>query len=108
MKRRTWYVTGGALLLAVVGAFAVFGGAAPEYPQTMHVTEGNVCRIRAGAGETFDVVGLIAEEDEVVALEMAKGENDRTWYRIDKSSLPDDMDISADECYIRSDLLVKN
>ncbi|MBD5492773.1 MAG: peptidase, M56 family protein [Lachnospiraceae bacterium] len=77
---------------------------AKTYPLTMYVNC-LVCKVRDGAGEEFKVVGLMAEEEEVTVLEMIEGSGNRSWYRIDKKSLPEDMDISAEECYIRSDLL---
>lgn len=75
-----------------------------EYPRVMYV-DCLVCKVRAGAGEEFAVVGLMAEEDAVTVLEMVEGSGERNWYRIDKESLPEDMEISVEECYIRSDLL---
>lgn len=77
-----------------------------EYPRTMYVNV-QVCKVREGAGEEFTVVGLIAEEEEVTVLEMVEGSGERNWYRIDKEFLPEDMEVSAEECYIRSDLLRK-
>lgn len=77
-----------------------------EYPRTMCV-DTRVCKVRAGAGEEFAVVGLLAEEEEITVLEMVEGSGERNWYRIDKGSLPEDMEVSAEECYIRSDLLRK-
>ena len=74
------------------------------YPRTMYVNC-LVCKVRDGAGEEFKIVGLMAEEEEVTVLEMIEGSGGRNWYKIDKDSLPEDMDISAEECYIRSDLL---
>ena len=74
------------------------------YPRTMYVNC-LVCKVREGAGEEFKVVGLMAEEEEVTVLDLVEGSGGRSWYRIDKESLPEDMDISAEECYIRSDLL---
>lgn len=75
-----------------------------EYPRVMYV-DCLVCKVRAGAGEEFAIAGLAAEGEEVIALEMVKGSGERNWYRVDKESLPEDMDISAEECYIRADLL---
>lgn len=77
-----------------------------EYPRTMCV-DTRVCKVRAGAGEEFAVVGLLAEEEEITVLEMVEGSGERNWYRIDKESLPEDMEVSVEECYIRSDLLRK-
>ena len=74
------------------------------YPRTMYVNC-LACKVREGAGEEFKVVGMMAEEEEVTVLERVEGSGNRSWYRIDKESLPEDMDISAEECYIRSDLL---
>ena len=79
-----------------------------EFPKTAHV-DAPVCRIRVGAGEEFEVVGLLAEGEELIILEAAEGEDDQTWYRIDKESLTEDMDVlSVEDCYIRSDLVVNN
>lgn len=79
-----------------------------EFPKTMYVGD-HVSRIRAGAGEEFDVIGLLAEGEEVIILETAEGKDDQMWYRIDKESLTEDMDVSSvEDCYIRSDLVLKN
>lgn len=79
-----------------------------EFPKTMYVGD-HVSRIRAGAGEEFDVIGLLAEGEEVIILEAAEGKDDQMWYRIDKESLMENMDVSSvEECYIRSDLVLKN
>lgn len=108
MKKKISCLAGAILLVAAVGIFwAVNGRGTGEYPQTMRVCE-NVCKVRAGAGEAYETVGLIAEEEVVTVLELVEGENGKTWYRLDKESLPKDMDIAADDCYIRSDLLVLN
>lgn len=97
-----------AFILAVFGVFMIFYlGMVKERPQTMYVSA-DTCRVRAGAGEEFDTVGLLAKEEQVVAVEATTGEGDQIWYRIDKTSLPEDLDLPADECYIRSDLLAKN
>lgn len=79
-----------------------------EFPQTAYV-DAPVCRIRASAGEEFDVVGLLAEGEELIILEEAEGKDNQTWYRIDKESLTEDMDVSSvEDCFIRSDLVVNN
>lgn len=75
-----------------------------EYPRTMYVNC-RVCMVRAGAGAEFAVVGMMSEEEEVTVLELVEGDGGWSWYRIDKESLPEDMDISEEACYIRSDLL---
>ena len=74
------------------------------YPRTMYVNC-LVCKVREGAGEEFKIVGMMAEEEEVTVLGITEGSGNRYWYKIDKNSLPEDMDIAAEECYIRSDLL---
>ena len=89
---------------AGVAELSETGEDAKIYPRTMYVNC-LVCKVRDGAGEEFKVVGLMAEEEEVTVLEMTEGSGNRSWYRIDKESLPEDKDISAEECYIRSDLL---
>lgn len=77
-----------------------------EYPRIMYVNANVlVCNVRAGAGEEYAVVGMLSQEEEVTVLEMVEGSGERNWYRIDKESLPEDMGISTEECYIRSDLL---
>ncbi len=75
-----------------------------EYPRVMYVNC-HVCKVRDGAGEEFSVVGLMAAEEEVTVLGMVEGSGGRNWYRVDKESLTEDMDISVEECYIRADLL---
>lgn len=108
MKKEISCLAGVIILVAAVGIFwTVNGRATGEYPQTMLVRE-KVCKIRAGAGESYETVGLIAEAEVVTALELVTGENGQTWYRLDKESLPKDMDVSAEACYIRSDLLSLN
>lgn len=83
-------------------------GQLQEFPRSVHVGD-HVSRIRAGAGEEFDVVGLLAEGEKLIVLEAAEGKDDQTWYRIDKESLSEDMDVSSvEDCYIRSDLVVNN
>ncbi|MBD5524434.1 MAG: peptidase, M56 family protein [Lachnospiraceae bacterium] len=79
-----------------------------EFPRLVYVGA-HVSRIRAGAGEEFDVVGLLSEGEKLIVLEAAEGEDDQTWYRIDKESLTEDMDVSSvEDYYIRSDLVVVN
>lgn len=107
MHREDGQITGAAYLTDEEFE-ELFGDMAQEdsedYPRVMYVNC-RVCKVRAGAGEKFAVVGLMAEEEAVTVLEMVEGSGERNWYRIDKESLPEDMDISADECYIRADLL---
>ena len=55
--------------------------------------------------EEFDTVGLLAKEDLVIVSGTTTGKGAQTWYSIDKTSLPEDLDITVEECYIRSDLL---
>ncbi len=108
MKKKISCLAGAIILVLAVGIFwAVNGRGTGEFPQTMRACE-KVCKIRAGAGESYETVGLIAEAEVVTALELVAGENGQTWYRLDKESLPKDMEISADACYIRSDLLSLN
>lgn len=77
---------------------------AKTYPRTMYVNC-LVCKVREGAGEEYKIVGMMAEEEAVTVLGITEGSGNRYWYKIDKNSLPEDMDIAAEECYIRSDLL---
>lgn len=78
-----------------------------EFPRTMYVGV-TVCRIRAGAGEEFDVVGLLGEGEKLITLQETEGKDNQSWYRIDKKSLPEGLDVSSvEECYIRSDLLLR-
>ncbi|MBD5475375.1 MAG: peptidase, M56 family protein [Lachnospiraceae bacterium] len=79
-----------------------------EFPRLVSVGA-HVSRIRAGAGEEFDVVGLLSEGEKLIVLEAAEGKDDQTWYRIDKESLSEDMEVSSvEDYYIRSDLVVVN
>lgn len=70
----------------------------------MHVSA-DVCKIRDGAGEEFGTIGLLAKQAQVIVVDGATDRNGQTWYRIDKASLPEELNISAEACYIRSDLL---
>lgn len=103
MKKKLWCVTG--VLLLVIAGIVIFAGVhnRKAFPQTMYVNV-NVCKVRAGAGEEFDAVGLLAAEEQVTALEEVKGKNGQTWYRIDEEVLAENGE-AVDECFIRSDLL---
>ncbi len=107
MKKRAWCSAG--VLLALL--FLMFllshnqSQGTKDFPQTLH-TAAMVCIIRNGAGQEYDCVGRLSEDDEVVALDLVEDGNGRTWYKIDVKSLPADSIISADEYYIRSDLLI--
>lgn len=107
MKKRIGCLAGLlALLAAVIVPWAVNRQGTGTYPETLEAAN-HVCRIRAGAGQEFDVVGLLAQGDTVVALEMKEGSDGQTWYKLDRASLPADLDPAVEECYIRSDLLVR-
>lgn len=94
-----------AAALAGLGIFFVLALCiAGTRPRTMYVNA-DVCKLRAGAGEEFDTVGLLAKEEPVIVLDKTTGEDTQTWYKIDTASLPEDLEIPMDECYIRSDLL---
>lgn len=106
MKKRSTRIAG-AMSLAVFGMlFICYLCMTNERPQTMYVTA-DVCKVRAGAGEDFDTIGLLAKEDPVIVLDTTAGKDAQTWYKINPSSLPEDLDISNEECYIRSDLLTQ-
>lgn len=108
MKRKTGYLAGGIFIVALVCIlWAVVGQDTADFPQKMHAGD-YICKVRSGAGESFDIVGMLAQEETVTVLELVEGENGQTWYKIDKDSLPKDMDITVAECYIRSDLLLLN
>lgn len=78
-----------------------------EFPQTVYV-DGHVCKIRDGAGEEHDVIGLVSEGEKLIILEAEEGEDNQMWYKIDKDSLTEDTIVtSVGECYIRSDLVLK-
>lgn len=74
------------------------------YPQEMIVSM-PVCRIREGAGEEFQVIGLLGEGEVVTVLEKKEGTDGRMWYLLDQKSLPEPSDPSVEACYIRADLL---
>lgn len=104
-NKKIGYFAGVIIIVAAVSIFWAFQGQGTKaFPQEMYVCE-NVCKIRAGAGKSFEVVGLLAKEEMVTVLNLVEGEDGQTWYKLDKDSLPADMDIEAEECYIRSDLL---
>lgn len=75
-----------------------------DFPREMTVSM-PVCRIREGAGEEFQVIGLLGEGEVVTVLEKKEGADGRLWYLLDQESLPEQPDPSVEECYIRADLL---
>lgn len=106
MKKRSTRIAG-AMSLATFGMlFICYICMTNERPRTMYVNT-DVCKVRAGAGEEFDTIGLLAKEDPVIVLDTTTGKDAQTWCKIDQASLPEDLDISNDECYIRSDLLTQ-
>lgn len=74
------------------------------FPREM-VVNMPVCRIRAGAGEGFPVVDLIAEGEKVTVLGKKEGSGGTLWYLLDQESLSEKPDPETAECYIRADLL---
>lgn len=105
MKKSKSFI--GIASLVGLGIFsALYVCTAKGQPQTMYVSA-DVCKVRSGAGEEFDTVGLLAKEAPVLVLDKTIGKDAQSWYRIDKVSLPEDSDIPTEEYYIRSDLLVK-
>lgn len=109
MKKKAGVLAGAVVLvLAVAVIFLTINRrGVREYPQTMHVAN-DICRIRAGAGEEFEVVGLLAKGERVMVLERKAGKDGQIWYRLDTSSLAEELELSGEEVYIRSDLLVMN
>lgn len=75
-----------------------------DFPREMVVSL-PVCRIREGAGEAFQVIGLSGEGEVVTVLEKKEGSDGRLWYLLDQESLPEPPEPSVEECYIRADLL---
>lgn len=106
MRNNTGRIIGAASLAALGISFILSLCIVKAAPQTMYVNA-NVCKIRAGAGENFNTVGLLAKETPVIVLDKAAGKDTQTWYRIDKASLPAELEIDVEECYIRSDLLAE-
>lgn len=78
-----------------------------DFPQKLRVAV-MACKVRNGAGVGYDLIGYLSEDDEVTALDLIKDKDGGTWYKIDRQSLPADLKISGEECYIRSDLLITN
>lgn len=74
------------------------------FPREM-VVNMPVCRIRAGAGEGFPVVNLIAEGEKVTVLGKKEGSSGILWYLLDQESLSEKPDPETEACYIRADLL---
>ena len=77
---------------------------AEVFPQEMTVAM-PVCKLREGAGEAFQVVGLIGEGETVIVLGKEEGNDGQMWYLLDRESLSEQPDNSVKECYIRADLL---
>ncbi len=75
-----------------------------DFPREMVVSM-PVCRIREGAGEAFQVIGLLGEGEVVTVLEKKEGADGRLWYLLGQESLPESPEPSVEECYIRADLL---
>lgn len=42
-----------------------------------------------------------------LCIAKAVGKDVQTWYRTEKASMPEELAMPMEECYIRSDLLVK-
>lgn len=77
---------------------------AVAYPREMVVCM-PVCRIREGAGEAFQVIGLLGEGEVVTVLGKKEGADGRLWYLLDQESLSEPLDPPVKACYIRADLL---
>lgn len=73
-----------------------------EYPKKMQVVYES-CKVRSGPGTMFELVTRVDQGELVIVLGMTEDAEHQTWYRLDKKTLP--KDIEAEECYIRSDLL---
>lgn len=78
-----------------------------EFPRKMTVCM-PVCRIREGAGEEFQVVGLLGEGETVNVLGKKEAADGQMWYLLDRESLPQKIDASVKVCYVRGDLLEVN
>ena len=107
MEKKSRYISA-AVLLIVFGIFLIFIICAPkEYPQTMHAAV-MACKVRNGAGVEYDCVGFLQKGDVVIVLGVAEDQNNQIWYKIDPKSVQKDERAweSAEEYYIRSDLLV--
>lgn len=63
------------------------------------------CNIREGAGEEYQVVGIIGKGEQVTVLGKVKGTGGKLWYLLDQESLPQPPDPLVEACYIRGDLL---
>lgn len=109
MEKKSRYISAAALFI-IFGIFLIINICAPkEYPKTMHVAV-NACKVRNGAGVEFELVGKLRQGEIVIVLDVAEDQNNQTWYKIDSKSLPKDERswISAEEYYVRSDLLMQN
>lgn len=78
-----------------------------DFPREMTVSM-PVCRIREGAGEEFQVIGLLGEGEVVTVLGKKEGADGRLWYLLDQESLAEQPYPSVEECYIRADLLISH
>lgn len=106
MEKKSRYIAAAALLV-VFSIFLLFTlRSSTGYPQTMRVAV-MACKVRSGAGVEFDLVGWLTEDETVTVLGVAEDKNNQTWYKIDKRCIADSPNAAdADECYVRSDLLV--
>lgn len=106
LEKKSRYIAAAALLVVfsifLLGTFCSSTG----YPQTMHVAV-MACKVRSGAGTEFDLVGWLTEDETVTVLGVAEDKNNQTWYKIDKKCIADSPEAAeAEECYVRSDLLM--
>lgn len=76
-----------------------------DFPREMVVSM-PVCRIREGAGEAFQVIGLLGEGEVVTVLGKKEGSDGRLWYLLDQESLLEPPEPSVEACYMRADLLI--
>ena len=77
----------------------------PEVISQEMVVTMPACNIREGAGEEYQVVGIIGKGEQVTVLGKVKGTGGKLWYLLDQESLPQPPDPLVEACYIRGDLL---
>lgn len=106
LEKKSRYISA-ATLLVMFGIFLlVTFCSSTGYPQTMRVAVMG-CKVRSGAGTEFDLVGWLTQDETVIVLGVAEDKNNQTWYKIDKKCIADSSEAAnAEECYVRSDLLV--
>ena len=108
MKKRICQAAGLLSASVLMMSPVLFNRNAADYPYPKTTTTYasiRACKVRNGPGVEFDLVAWLEAGQTVIVIELVENERGETWYRIEPHSLSEGEKVSADECYIRSDLL---